>query len=97
MQGNTPPPPRPQKLTPQRSLPYSAQQQVAESSGGVEQANDRQAQASKPEPFNPQKWRDQLQAKKSNARKLNDPLIFQYPTPYRAPDWLKVYTQTQNM
>ena len=89
------PPPRPQKLTPRDSQSNIAQQHQAAatpSAAGAQPVQSQQAQQASKEAFNPQKWRDQLQAKKNYSRKLNDPLIFQYPTPYRAPDWLKVYS-----
>lgn len=81
----TPPPPRPQKLTPRDPQSNSTQRPPIDH----HQPNVRQPDKA---PFDPQKWRDQLQAKRNSIKKSNDPLIFQYPTPYKTPDWLKVYS-----
>lgn len=104
--GETPPPPRPQKLTNRENHGQQQRPDVNLPSRQMEpQCNVRQ-QAVESEPvesepvvsppvpaatmFNPQKWRDQLQARTNNFKRLEDPLIFQFPVPYRQPEWLQV-------
>ena len=72
----TPPPPRPEKLAPrQRSGDRKPGDSVCQSHSYA---------------IDPQKWRDELQARTNTLKRADDPLIFQFPVPYRQPEWLKV-------
>ena len=74
--GETPPPPRPEKLTPRHSASNANPQESVRQSHSYS--------------LDPQKWRDELQAKTNTLKRVDDPLIFQFPVPYRQPYWLQV-------
>ncbi|XP_067952208.1 pleckstrin homology domain-containing family A member 7-like isoform X2 [Watersipora subatra] len=80
------PPPRPEKFVPKQSNidMGSAESDITEPRRVPESVGQSHSFA-----LDPQKWRDELQARTNTSKRVDDPLIFQFPVPYRQPDWLQ--------
>ena len=84
------PPPRPKKLTPRNILPAPNATAQFDGSRAAGDFNINSQVNVNPQVNTPTQTRNQLQATQNWMKRRKEPLIFQFPVPYKQPSWLQV-------